>query len=73
MPYYVYRIKEYPIRILKQMEQHDTYRDAAASVKRLRADLPAESLITYRMMHAESEFEAEDLLNEVRIAQPGDD
>ncbi|MDO8208033.1 MAG: hypothetical protein Q7T38_09510 [Gallionella sp.] len=75
MPYFIYRITEQPIRLLKNLEQHETYRDAAARVKLLRAELPENSAAVIKMMHAESELHAEDLLNEVRVAapQPGDD
>lgn len=75
MPYFIYRITEQPIRLLKNLEHHDTYRDAAASVKLLRAALPDDSTAVIKMMHAESELHAEDLLNEVRMAtpEPGDD
>lgn len=75
MPYYIYRITEQPIRLLKNIEEHATYRDAAARVKLLREELPEGSAAVIKMMHAESELHAEDLLNEVRVAapQPGDD
>lgn len=75
MPYFIYRITEQPIRLLKNLEQHETYRDAAARVKLLRAELPENSAAVIKMMHAESELHAEDLLNEVRVAAPqlGDD
>ena len=75
MAYYLYRITNQPIRMLKKLEQHDSYRDAALAVKRLRGELPAGSSATIRMIHAENELEAEDLLNQVRQAAPelGDD
>ncbi len=75
MPYFIYRITEQPIRLLSKLEQHETYRDAAARVKLLRAELPENSPAVIKMMHGESELHAEDLLNEVRVAapQPGDD
>jgi hypothetical protein len=73
MPYFIYQITEHPIRLLKKLEEHESYRDAAARVKLLRAQLPENTLI--KMMHAESELNAEDLLNEVRPPAPqlGDD
>lgn len=68
MPYYVYRITSNPIRMLKKLDQQDTYRDASASVKRRRAELPEAPGVQIRMIHAENEFDAEDLLNQIREA-----
>lgn len=75
MPYFIYRITEQPIRLLKNLEQHETYRDASARVKQLRAELTDNSAALIKMIHADSELLAEDLLNEVRVAapEPGDD
>jgi len=73
--YFIYRITERPIRRLEKLEQHDIYREASARVKRLRAELPAGSAAIIKMIHAESELQAEDLLNELREPSPelGDD
>jgi hypothetical protein len=75
MHYFIYRIVQRPIRQLEKLEQHDTYRTASARVKQLRSELPAGSSATVRMIHAESELHAEDLLNQVRERGPelGDD
>lgn len=75
MPYYIYSITERPIKMLKKIEQHDSYRDASARVKQLRAELDESSHVIIKMMHAETELHAEDLLNEVREPAPvlGDD
>ncbi len=74
MPYYIYRITEQPIKLLKTLEQHETYRDASARVKQLRAELEDNSPAIIKMVHADSELQAEDLLNEVREKPPlGDD
>lgn len=75
MPYYIYRITQQPIRLLKKLDQQESYRDASASVKRLRAELPEGSGVSVKMIHAENELDAEDLLNEVREAaiDSGDD
>jgi hypothetical protein len=75
MPYFIYRITEQPIRLLKNMGQHETYRDASARVKQLRAELSDNSAALIKMIHADSDLLAEDLLNEVRVAapEPGDD
>ncbi len=71
MPYFIYRITAQPIRLLKNLEQHDSYREASARVKQLRAELAGGSTALIKMIHADSELHAEDLLNEVREAAPG--
>ena len=75
MNYFIYRITERPIRQLEKLEQHDTYRAASSRVKQLRSELPADSPATVRMIPAETELRAEDLLNQVREPVPelGDD
>ena len=75
MNYFIYRITERPIRQLEKLEQRDTYRSASARVKQLRSELPADSNATVRMIPAETELRAEDLLNQVREPVPelGDD
>lgn len=75
MHYFIYRISERPIRQLEKLEQHDTYRDASLRLKALRGELPPGSPLIIRMIHAESELHAEDLLNQIRqlAPEPGDD
>lgn len=75
MPYFIYSVTEQPIKMLKKIEQHDKYRDASARVKQLRADLNVSSPALIKMIHAETELHAEDLLNEIREPAPvlGDD
>lgn len=71
MPYYIYRIVDFPIRRLEAAGREDSFRAASARTKELRAspDLPAGC--TVRMVFAQSVLEAEDLLNQVRQAAPG--
>ena len=75
MPYYIYHVTEFPIRKLEKLEQYDVYREASARVKQLRAELTEGSPAMLKMIHAESELHAEDLLNQVREPAPelGDD
>ena len=75
MQYFIYRITERPIRNLEKLEQHEKYGAALARVRQLRAELPEGSTAIVRMIHAESELHAEDLLNQRREAAPelGDD
>ena len=75
MPYFIYRVTEFPVRQLEKLEQHDVYREASARAKQLRAELAEDSPAIIKMIHAESELQAEDLLNQVREPAPqlGDD
>ena len=75
MPYFIYRITERPIRMLEKIEQHDGYREASARAKQLRAEENEGAHGIVKMIHAETELHAEDLLNEVRDPAPvlGDD
>jgi len=75
MPYFVYKITEFPIRRLTKLEQHDAYRDASNRAKHLRAELSGDKASIIKVMFAETELDAEDLLNQVREAAPelGDD
>ena len=71
MPYYIYRTFAFPVRRLESAGTEDSFRTASARTKALRAslDLPAGCVV--RMVFANSELEAEDLLNQVRAAAPG--
>lgn len=75
MPYYIYKITEFPIRRLEKLGQHDVYRDASTRAKQLRGELSADTASIIKVMFAETELDAEDLLNQVREAAPelGDD
>ncbi len=75
MPYFIYRITERPIKLLNKLEEHEVFRNASARVKELRAEQGADSNAVIKMIHAETELQAEDLLNEIRERQPelGDD
>lgn len=75
MAYFIYRITEFPLRKLEMVEQHEAYREAKARVKQLREAQAENDPAFIRMIHAGSELEAEDLLNQVRepLPQLGDD
>jgi hypothetical protein len=75
MPYFIYRVTEFPIRKLEKLEQYDVYREASARVKQMRAELTQGSQALLKVIHAESELHAEDLLNQLREPAPelGDD
>ena len=75
MPYFIYRITVQPVRMLRKLEQHDSYRAASVQVKQLRAELDGDTRVLIKMIHAETELHAEDLLNQLREPAPelGDD
>ena len=71
MPYYIYRVFDFPVRRLEPVGSESSFRTASARAKALRAspELPAGCAV--RMVFAQNELEAEDLLNQVREAAPG--
>jgi hypothetical protein len=71
VPYYIFRTFAFPIRRLELVAQQDVFREASARTKVLRAspDLPPGCVV--RMVFAENQLHAEDLLNQVREPQPG--
>lgn len=76
MSYFIYKIFEFPIRRVEKIEQHDVYRAAADRAKELRKELAlSEERCNVKMIFAENELRAEELLMEVREPAPelGDD
>ncbi len=75
MPYFVYKIFEMPIRRLQKLEQHETFREASNRAKQLRGELAGDAPCIIKVIFAETELHAEDLLNQIREAGtgPGDD
>jgi hypothetical protein len=71
VPYFIFRTFVFPIRRLEIAGSEESFRTASTRTKELRAspDLPAGCGI--RMVFANNELEAEDLLNQVRAAAPG--
>ncbi|HSM98268.1 MAG TPA: hypothetical protein VLS47_04570 [Gallionella sp.] len=70
MPYFVYKIFETPIRRLQLLEQHDAFRAASDRAKQLRSGLASDAAYTIKVIFAENELHAEDLLNQVRAPAP---
>jgi hypothetical protein len=71
MPYFVYRVK--PFAQLEKLAAFTDFPAASAHAKALRARL-TEADVRIRVMFAEHEQQAEDLLCELREARPaGDD
>ena len=69
MPYFIYRV--FPFRRLERVEVLPAFAAASARAKLLRADpgLPADC--TIKVLFAEDENHAEDLLTQVREPTPG--
>lgn len=70
MPYYIYRISNFPIRQLQMLEQQAAFSAASARAKLLRAEGAAGAEGAIKVIFADSELHAEDLLSQVRAAQP---
>ncbi len=75
MPYFVYRIDNFPVRRLERLASFEAFRDASADAKARRAKGDLGSGQVIKVIFAESELQAEDLLSQVREAPPriGDD
>jgi len=70
MPYFVYKIFETPIRRLEKLEQHEVFREASNRAKQLRSELTGDATCIVKVIFAETELHAEDLLNQIREAVP---
>ena len=66
MPYYLYEIVEQPLRLLKKTAEFPSYKEASAVAKAARAA----GVANVKMIFAENELQAEDLLSQVRAAPP---
>lgn len=70
MPYFVYRITRMPLLQLDRLAEFEKFPEASRHAKVLRADVdPAREMI--KVIHAETELHAEDLLSQLREAKPG--
>ncbi|MEK6663335.1 MAG: hypothetical protein AABY73_05645 [Pseudomonadota bacterium] len=70
MPYYVYKIDNYPVRQLALLDTFDSFKEASAAAKARRNAMQLTNGQAVKVMFAESELEAEDMLSQVRIAPP---
>ena len=72
MPYYIYRVK--PFAQLEKLAAFDAFAEASAHAKALRASQSADQPGKIKVIFAEDELQAEDLLCQVRVPGPkGDD
>lgn len=67
MPYFVYRIETRPIKLLKKLESFPAFRDASNYAKEARISVATD--VQIKVIFAENELQAEDLLSTVRHAQ----
>jgi hypothetical protein len=69
MPYYLFKISIRDglelVRQLDLLEVYDAFRPAKAEAKKLRAEQPLDG-VTYKVMFAQNQLEAEELLSEKR-------
>ncbi|HEY5291585.1 MAG TPA: hypothetical protein VIJ43_04650 [Burkholderiales bacterium] len=73
MPYYIYKVFSFPIRRLEKLEQHAAFRDASARAKMLRAESASAEPGSIKVILADNELHAEDLLSQQRPPQPNPD
>ncbi len=68
MPYFVYEI--HPMHIVKKLAQFDKFKDASANAKELRNKLTGADNYSIKVIFAENELHAEEMLGEVREKPP---
>lgn len=69
MPYYVYRIENAEMNLLKQLKlvtRFDSFKEAKKHARELRAQLDADSRTQIKVMFADNELHAEEQLMEKR-------
>lgn len=75
MPYFVYKIETFPIRRLEKLNAFEVFKDASTFAKEQRVALNLPEGQSVKVIHAENELMAEDVLSQVREVPPkiGDD
>jgi hypothetical protein len=75
MPYYVYKVTTFPIKLLELVQTFDKFKEASAFAKIRRTELAEDDKSTVKVIFGENQLQAEDTLNEYREPQPviGDD
>ncbi|MDD5242278.1 MAG: hypothetical protein PHG47_11255 [Sulfuricella sp.] len=69
MPYFVYKITP-PFKQLEKVEAFPTFKEASAFAKTVRAGMTQADKYTVKVIFAEDEMQAEDLLTQVREPEP---
>ena len=68
MPYYLYKI--HPMHIVERITQFDKFKEASAHAKELRDKLTSTDTYAIKVIFAENELHAEEMLGEVREKPP---
>jgi len=71
MPYYIYKITAGPtalVKTLEKLEQHESFKEAKARARNMRAEMQEGDNHQIKVMFADSELEAEEKLMEKREA-----
>jgi type I site-specific restriction endonuclease len=68
MPYFVYEI--HPMRIVKKVAEFDKFKDASAHAKEIREKLTGADNYSIKVIFADNELHAEEMLGEVREKPP---
>lgn len=71
MPYYIYRVM--PFAQLEKLAEHSAFAAASSEAKSLRVGLPANAPGKIKVIFADNELQAEDLLCQVRDPAPSGD
>ena len=74
MPYFVYKITP-PFKQLEKLDAFPDFKQASTYTKAVRTGMAADDKYMVKVIFAENELQAEDLLNQVREPEPmtGDD
>ena len=70
MPYFVYKIESFPIRRLEYLTHFASFKEASTEAKQRRTATPLSEGQVVKVIFAESELEAEDLLSQLRPTPP---
>lgn len=71
MPYYVFAVE--PLGLLRKLAEFEAFKGASAHAKALRSAQPAGAQLRIKVMFADNQLTAEDLLSQVREAGPSGD
>jgi len=74
MPYFIYKVHP-PLGNLEYLATHAAFKNASAEAKAMRNDAELPAGCTIKVIFAENQLQAEDLLSQVREPEPlvGDD